>query len=230
MHFYVTHGIDGIRRFYNAVGNSSKGLKNLKEILDAGPDDAREIIDSLNLSTPSKPESTEDWLEFFFPENNRPVYILIDNLLTKIAYWWFWFGTWDIDKQEGIHPSFNFYYNINSSNNIISNNSGLKIDSQNGILYSRELGSYQLSHISQMTSNKLNKKEFNTNSRLGFEYFERNRFGALCDNNISESVFNKLFIRHSYQEKYFKPIRLRGPYYQIWEVKGDTYRRSKTSN
>jgi dolichyl-diphosphooligosaccharide--protein glycosyltransferase len=230
MHFYVTHGIDGIRKFYNAVGNSSKGLKNLKEILDAGPDDAREIIDSLNLTASSKPESTEDWLEFFFPENNRPVYILIDNLLTKIAYWWFWFGTWDIDKQEGIHPSFNFYYNINSSNNIISNNSGLKIDSQNGILYSRDLGSYQLSHISKMTSNKLNKKEFNTNSRLGFEYIESYRFGALCDNNISESVFNKLFIRHSYQEKYFKPIRLRGPYYQIWEVKGDTYRRSKTSN
>ena len=230
MHFYVTHGKDGIRKFYDAVGNSSKGLKKLKEILDAGPANAREIIDSLNLNTSSELESTEDWLEFFFPENTRPVYILVDSLLTKIAYWWFWFGTWDIDKQEGIHPSFNLYYNIKRSNNIISNNSGLKIDSQNGILYSRDIGRYQLSHISQITNNKLNKKEFDINSRLGFEYIESYRFGALCDNNISESVFNKLFIRHSYQKDYFKPIRLRAPYYQIWEVTGDTYKRSKNSN
>ncbi len=106
----------------------------------------------------------------------------------------------------------------------------MKIDSQKGILYSGDIGKYQLSHIYQMTNNKLNKKEFDINSRLGFEYIESYRFGALCDNNISESVFNKLFIRHSYQEKYFKPIRLRAPYYQIWEVTGDTYKRSKTSN
>ena len=78
-----------------------------------------------------------------------------------------------------------------------------------------------------MTGNKIRKKEFDTNSKLGFEYIKTAGLGALCDNNISESVFNKLFIRHSYPDKYFKPIRLRSPYYQVWEVKGDTYIRLK---
>ena len=103
-------------------------------------------------------------------------------------------------------------------------------DSQNGILYNTNTGSHQLSHISQITANKLNKKEFDAHSMLGFEYIEPYKFGAVCDKNISESVFNKLFVRHSYQDKYFKPFRLRAPYYQVWEVKGETYKRSKTSN
>jgi len=230
MHFYVTHGIQGIRQFRNSVKDSSKGLKILKQILNAGPTKADNIINNLDLTASPELNSTEDWLEFFFPENKKPVYILVDSLLPKIAYWWFWFGTWDIEKQDGIHPSFNLYYNITRSNNIITNNSDLKIDAQNGILYSGNRSRYQLSHISQMTRDKLRKKEFDTDSSLGFEYVETAGFGALCDNNISESVFNKLFIRHSYPEKYFKPIRLRAPYYQVWEVKGDTYIRPKTKS
>lgn len=230
MNFYVTHGIQGIRLFRNSVEDTTKGLKILKEILEAGPTKAKDLINSLEVTASPELNSTEDWLEFLFPENKRPVYILVDSLLPKIAYWWYWFGTWDIEKQDGIHPSFNLYYNITRSNNIITNNSDLKIDAQNGILYSGDRSRYQLSHIYQMKRNKLSKKEFDTNSSLGFEYIEAGGFGAMCDKNISESVFNKLFIRHSYPEKYFKPIRLRAPYYQIWEVKGDTYIRTKTEN
>jgi len=228
MNFYVTHGIHGVRQFRNSVKDHSEGLNILKEVLKAGPLKAKDIINSLKLTASPEQDSTEDWLKFLFPENTRPIYILVDSLLPRIAYWWYWFGTWDIEKQDGIHPSFNLYYNISQSDNIITNDSDLRIDAKNGILYSRNRGRYQLSHIYQMKRGNLSKKEYDKNSSLGFEYIESSGFGALCDNNISESVFNKLFIRHSYPEKYFKPIRLRAPYYQIWEIKGDTYTKSKT--
>ena len=65
---------------------------------------------------------------------------------------------------------------------------------------------------------------YNPSRKIGFEYVESARYGAIMDANMSESVFNKLFVRHLFPEKYFKPLRIRGPYYQLWEVKGDTYK------
>ena len=226
MQFYVTRGIKGIRQFYKFTDSSAVGLKIIKSILDAGPLNARKIIDDLNLKATPKFKETEDWLAFFFPEKNKPVYLLVDNLLTKINYWWYWFGTWDIETQEGIHPSYNFFYNVQSSENLIHNNTGLKIDSKNGILYNSGKSTYPLTHICRRTRTQIEKKEFNSTGKLGFEYVVSNRYGALMDANMSKSVFNQLFIRHSYPREYFKPLRLRAPYYQVWEVTGDTYKKN----
>ncbi len=226
MQFYVNRGINGIRLFYKYAGGSEEGLKILKKILDAGPEEARNIIDNLNLKSSPEFNGTEDWLVFFFPEKNKPVYFLVDNLLTKICYWWYWFGTWDVKTQDGIHPSYNLYYNIKSSGNMLHNNTGLKVDSNNGQLYTGNDRTYPLTHILRRTKTQVEKKEFNSTSKLGFEYVESSRYGAVMDTDMSESVFNKLFIRHNYPREYFKPLRLRAPYYQVWEVTGDTYRKN----
>jgi hypothetical protein len=47
------------------------------------------------------------------------------------------------------------------------------------------------------------------------------KFGAIMDSQISESVFNKLFLRHTFNPKYFRPVATNSPSYQLWEVVGD---------
>jgi len=56
---------------------------------------------------------------------------------------------------------------------------------------------------------------------LQFEIFEPGRFAVLMDEPISNSVFNKLFLRHTYDPAYFRPVALKSPDYQLWEVVGD---------
>jgi len=229
MHFYSVRGMAGIKKFYKAVGGVKKGLPVLKEILDSGPERARLILDSMALNNHSSFKSTDDWLEFFFPNNSRPIYLLADNLLTKINYWWYWFGTWNVENQEGIHPSYDFYYNLNYRDDMITNRRGLKINTEKGLLYGGRNRSFQLARILKRSRSQITNKVYNTAARLSFEYVEGARFGALVDDDISASVFNKLFIRHKYIKQYFKPLKLRAPYYQIWEVKGDTYKRNDRS-
>ena len=54
-----------------------------------------------------------------------------------------------------------------------------------------------------------------------FDIFKKSGFGAMMDERIAESVFNKLFIRHTFPSRYFKPVSLKSPVYQLWEVTGD---------
>lgn len=228
MHFYTVHGMQGIRKFYNAFGGPENGLTTLKKILGAGPEQARSIIDNIHLEKSKNFNTTEDWLEFLFPEHKKPVYLLTDNLLTKISYWWYWFGTWDVQTQEGIHPSYDFHYNLKYKGDMILSPQGLKISTSKGLLFGGGNQQFQLSHILKRSGKHIMNKKFNSTGRLGFEYLEASRFGALADTAVTESVFNKLFIRHKFTKDYFRPLRLRAPYYQIWEVTGDTYKR-KTS-
>lgn len=222
MHFYVIRGMKGIKQFYRAVdGNRATGLKLIKEILGAGPENGRAIIEKTNLKAVGKWQNSNDWLRFFFPPEKRPVYLFLDNLLTRISYWWFWFGTWDIEKQDGKKSSYKIFYNIRKKNGRLIGSDGLNINTESGEMFmgNRKVA---LSHLITRKRNTLQRKSFDRNSDYRFEIFEQSRFGALMDSNIAESVFNKLFIRHIYPKEYFRPVKLSTPYYQLWEVRGDS--------
>jgi hypothetical protein len=145
----------------------------------------------------------------------------LDNLLTRITYWWFWFGTWDIENQDGKHPLYKIFYNIRKKNGRLIGSDGLNINTESGEMF---MGNKKvaLSHLITRKRNTLQRKSFDRNSDYRFEIFEQSRFGALMDSNIAESVFNKLFIRHTYPKEYFRPVKLSTPYYQLWEVRGDS--------
>lgn len=221
--FYVIRGIKGLKEFYGAANNSpSAGLRLVKEILAAGPKEARAIIERAQLNPTNTCKTTEDWLRFFFPANRRPVYLFLDNLLTKITYWWYWFGTWDIESQEGQHPFYAPYYNIHIRNDGITGSDGLKIDTTTGeaFLEDRKI---MLSYIGIRQRETLRPFSFGSSGRYRFEMVEQAGFGAIMDKDIAESVFNKLFIRLIFPDKYFRPIDIRMPHYQLWEVQGDIY-------
>ena len=110
MQFYVARGMHGINEFHKASGkDKNTAMELIKKILAAGPADAWAIIDELKLKKSPLLATTDDWLTFFFPPEQRPVYLFLDMLLPRIAYWWYWFGTWDFDKKEGVHPYYQMF-------------------------------------------------------------------------------------------------------------------------
>jgi len=221
MRFYVNSGMDGIGNVYKAVGNDPvRGVNLMKNVLSVGPEKARGLLAAAELAPVGNLQNVDQWLRFFYPEKTRPVYLFLDWRLTITSYWWYWLGTWDVEKREGIHPLYKAFYDIHEKNGHIKGSEGLDIDIKKGKLRTgnRIIG---LTHLVKCDGQRVLTKSYQRDHGLRFEIFAPSRFGALMDEYISGSVFNKLFLRHTFNPKYFRPVATNTPSYQLWEVLGD---------
>ncbi|MFC1591140.1 STT3 domain-containing protein [Thermodesulfobacteriota bacterium] len=221
MQFYVIRGMSGMQQIYRAAGDKSRGLELAKNILAAGPEDGRLLIRKAGLAPSANLKTEDDWLRFLFPAEKRPVYLFLDRLLTKIVGWWFYFGDWNIASQSGTKPIFRPYYSVRNQGNRLVGSDGLNIDLDKGLLVMGKRAA-MLSGTAVRKARRLQKQEY-PQKGYRFEWFEQARFGALMDERVAETVFNKLFVRHIYPKKYFAPVQLSSPIFQLWEVHGDSF-------
>jgi hypothetical protein len=228
MHFFVERGISqGTHKIYEACGgDTATGFNLIMTVMAAGPAAAREIIDRAKLKPQADMKTTEDWLRFFFPHEARPVYLFLDWRLTVTNYWWFWLGSWNPQRHDGIHPGYASFYGIKMNGNKISgrtsNGQAMKVDLQSGTIRFGNKEAY-LKKVFLRYSGKVETKDYHRQKGLNFDAVLNSGFAALMDDRIAESVFNKLFLRHVFSPAYFEPLSLHTPYYQIWKVKGDKY-------
>ena len=80
-----------------------------------------------------------------------------------------------------------------------------------------------LSKINIKSATSLDSIPFAHNTDLCLELFPPDNFGAIMDTMMAMSTFNKLFILHQVNPKYFRLISENIPNYQIWEISGDQY-------
>ena len=225
MHFYVIRGISGMQKLYAAMGNDqAKGTAFAKKILAAGPVKARIMLEEAQLSPMPDRTTSEEWLEFFFPANPRPVYLFLDDLLTRTSYWWFWFGTWDVAKQDGFHADYKLIPNVFEENGVLKvKGSNIDLDPRTGRL---NLGN-QIIPLEELTiwdGAKNQSKHFNNKSGVVLEVSAQKHLGVLMQREMASSVFNKLYLRHAFSPQYFRPVILNSPWHQLWEVKSDSWK------
>lgn len=221
IHFFTSRGISGVHRVYRVVGNDeAKGFSLIKEILEEGPANARKILSKDPFVSQDEFKTVDDWLAFFFPPNPRPVYLFLDQLLTQTSYWWYWFGTWDVDSREGIHTDYRVFDQLFASGNRVRGRSGFDVDLERGVVM---LGNrpVPLGKAAIWYGTKSRNFIFGDET-TNFEMSFPDRFGALMLEDIAESVFNQLFLRKTYSPDYFRPVVLQSPIYQLWEVRGDS--------
>ena len=248
MHFYVVQGMPGMQKLFAAMGNDqAKGLAFIKNILAAGPEQARIMLEETQLSAlhpspftfhdqartnleqtqlPSMPDltTTDAWLEFFFPSNSRPVYLLLDDLLTRTSYWWYWFGTWDIDQRDGVHADYKLIPNVYEENGVLkARGTGIEIDTRTGLA---NLGTQvvPLDEISRWEGGKNQNKRFNNKSGIVLEVSAQTKMGVLMYRDMAASVFNKLYLRQAFSPQYFRPVIMNTPWFQLWEVRSDSWK------
>jgi len=186
MHFFVARGIQGMHKLYSALGkDEQKGFALTRQILEAGPEQARTILSQAQLSPLPDLTSTEEWLEFFFPSNSRPVYLLLDDLLARTSYWWYWFGTWDIEKHDGTHSDYKLIPNLYEEKGVIkSKGTGIEIDTRTGVV---NVGN-QAIPIEELTlwdGGKNQTKRFNHKTGIILEASSPLRLGVLMHRNIA---------------------------------------------
>jgi len=227
MHFYVIRGIAGIDTFCDLFSSRNEAMELLKKIFAAGPADALSLIKEAGRNGKLWPLTWSDkisggWLPFLFPPDTRPVYLFLDSLLAHTSYWWYWFGTWNPDTKTGIHPNYQIYGDLHMNGAAITGNKGLQLNINTGEIQA-EGQSFQLAGLSLRTTSEIKEKTYTANSKYYFVYNEPGRYGALTDKSMAETVFQKLYVRNTYDENYFEPLELSGMIYQLWEVKPDSY-------
>ena len=94
--FFLVHGESGFKKLTHKFG-TKKAINILKTVLSVSKEQARSYLEKYNLG--------QSWLNFFFPQKNREVYLVLDRSLIDKAYWWYYFGTWDIKTRKGHHAS-----------------------------------------------------------------------------------------------------------------------------
>ncbi|HID96682.1 MAG TPA: hypothetical protein EYP57_00565 [Thermodesulfobacteriaceae bacterium] len=219
--FYVARGMGGINSFYRSVGmDRHRGLELIREILAAGPKKGREVIEKAVSGISGPQMTTNQWMRFFFPPNRLKTYLFIDRGMALTSDWWFWFGSWNIEKHDGVQPIFHAWFNVVLNHNEARNEEGLLVDLNKGELFFKG-HRYVLAKALINDGRKLRPIDFGRKDGLSFEILAPAGFAAVEDVHISESVFNKLFLRYMRIKDYFKPIDLKTPSYQVWEVTGD---------
>ena len=112
------------------------------------------------------------------------------------------------------------FYNLYEENGHIKGSEGLDIDLEKGELRAgkRLIGVTQLV---EFTEKGQQNRHYIGDHGSQFEIMVPGKFGAIMDSQISESVFNKLFLRHTFNPKYFRLVTTNSPSYQLWEVLED---------
>ncbi|MBJ18198.1 MAG: hypothetical protein CL933_02125 [Deltaproteobacteria bacterium] len=221
--FFSKHGTAGIQNFYRSLGDDdARGLSLIKEILAAGPQAGEEILASHDLAPVGQLNTTSDWLDFFFPADAPPSFIFLHRKMPATSYWWFWFGSWDIERLDGTHPSRATFRNISIRGTEIRGSSGLVADLENGLVryQGREI---RIGRAVIHEGLKTREYDFSDGGSEELKVLLPTRFAVLQEGKLARSVFSNLYYSESGPSRYFRPVELKRPAYQLWEVTGDSF-------
>ncbi len=231
--YYVKHGMKGLNRFYKQTDGPDKGLPLLKKVLAAGPEQGQKIVEMALESGEIQPSlelsHIHEWMAFFYPRDNPPIYIMLHKEMTKSSRW-FWYGKWDPVTQSSSEAIYKPFFSLSAKGDRIQDASGLDFKREKGgrfnVTVEGKTGSYQLTHLLEHTGLKVETLDYKLDQTraaqgLRFEWVRTAGYGAMMSPDLAESVFNRLFIRHSASPAYFRHKKLGMPSYQLWQVLGD---------
>jgi hypothetical protein len=226
INFFVKNGLAGVQKVFQLAGNSPpRGMALLRSVLSAGPSDAQKLLDPV-LGTQKETEQIrrlDHWLRFFFPKDLPPVFFLLHPDLTRYQGWYL-FGNWDKNLPKNYRPFYQPYSGMHEENETVVFAGG-KLEAsgpQAGLLQLDK----KMQAVSQLLIQDGQNKQvvvFNNTSPFYLELYTPDEFGALMDDKIASTTFNRLFIRHDVDSQYFQLVAERVPAYQIWKIKGDQF-------
>lgn len=225
INFFTVNGYAGFDKI-NALfaDHPLSELFIFNKIFSKGPEGAKTFLQT---SIQTDDYSLETLLQLLFPAESRPVYFFLDYRLAKVAYWWYWLGTWDTIKRTGIHSKYIPYYRVVSNNQQITNNENILIPLDKGTALLPSTTKNLVSISLYDNNNLLDEIVYDHQAQAYFEMYLPGKYGALMRDDIRNSLYNKLFIRHI-DTPYFQPIILKTPLFQLYRVVPDVYQPSST--
>jgi dolichyl-diphosphooligosaccharide--protein glycosyltransferase len=221
--FYSRHGPMGFWYMQRGIGmNRAESLAFVKKLFSGGPAKAREILSGMELTPIANYRDVKSWMKFFFPPDAPPTYLYMDKDYLDLAYWWYWYGTWDPKKKKGIHPTYQPFMNLDYRGKVITGANGFRVDVENGMAVMGNKAA-PLTAIVLRNEKMATESVYERPQGGRFEMATPGGFGVLMTPDIADSVFNRLFVRVDPTLEHFTPVLQHAPFYQVWEVQGDRW-------
>jgi len=219
MRFQAAHGLPGLERIHEIAAGPLEGMKLIERLMAAGPESARPL-----LAGSVAAGEIAGWIDFLFPRETAPVYLLLHRRLAT-ALDWFEYGSWDLERGAGQHAVYKPYHELREQGGTIFGPGNLRIDTRQGgsLRVTDDRGnelSSTLARIVVHTGERVEAVDLDPAGELHFEWIRPLPYGALMTRDIAESLFNRLYIRHQ-PDEHFRSVALRTPAFQLWEVVGD---------
>jgi hypothetical protein len=216
--FYAARGEQGLGAFWSRSGGPAGKLDILKEAMAAGPSGAGKILAAAGLREP--PAGILSWESFLFPRSKRRIFLFLDFDLLRSFDGWYRPGAWRPGYPGSEAGPYLVFQGVRGTGQNISGE-GIEADLQSGIAL---VGSMQanLSEVFLRDRESENARKYRE-SGPRLEVYLPGGLAVLTLPEFTHSVFHKLFVRHQTDSKYFKPVLLNSPLYQIWEVTGDSF-------
>lgn len=227
MRFHVAHGVAGQRAVQAASGSAGGGLRWLKEHLGGDPAQAaRALFDRAAASRAGVCESAAACREFLFPSDIAPIYLLLNDGM--LSGRWFWYGTWDAADGNGEASAIVRFYRIRreGEGDILSLLDDLTFDVREGgrmlVEVDGEVFNQPVRKMVVYDGRRLHQTDYGHAQGLHLEWMPHNGFGVVVTSNVAESLFNRLFLRHTSNARLFRYVEALTPTYSIWEVVADS--------
>lgn len=216
--FFAVRGREGIAEFRRLTELSENdALAKIREILAADSANVIALCKQLPMDVNGgKQIMPLDWIAFFFPTADRPVYLFLHQRMVFSSYWWYWYGTWNIAKHDGTHAKYTLYEHIMLGETSLTTLWGRHVDFLSGEI-TRGEQTRQLSEIYEQDGGHITKRLFSEGE--GILYVRRQpEVAVLMDDVLWDSVFNRLFIRSNHDDGHFTPFFLDKFNAQVWKV------------
>lgn len=210
MHFYIHRGLGGMQSLFDAVDNPTKAMPLLRRVLASGPEHAPQLIRQAGLAPVSQ------WNDFFFPKQERELFLFLDLRVARTSRWWHWYGTWDVAKGDGRRSLFRYFLNCRLKDNVVVGDE-IRADLEKGVIdWSGRR--YPVSVIWQRAENGWARAERPNPGGLVFMFDAVNRVGAVMKPQFAHTLFGRLYLFGQPDSNQFSLYAQHLPYYQIWRV------------
>jgi hypothetical protein len=225
--FITHHGDKGMDRaakwFSPSEGDWASAMQRLRQLLAAGPETAeRQLREEGTLA----PGQVEQRLAFLFPGEDRPIYLMLDNLKVR-EYSWHRVGRWDFGR--GAHPERSDYVSVidlvprgDALLQGLSPRGPVIIGLKQGII---QFGQHtaRLGAITLLDQAGLKRTDFGNPTAHTVGIIAPARTGVYAEPELAQSLFHKLYFELAYDGHYFRPELVRPLIYGLWRVQGDRY-------
>jgi len=229
MRFYGTRGRSGLHRVRALCGGDLPGsFRLVREILAAGPDGADSILHALPPGMRREGDA-DVWRAFFFPREPVRIYLFLHAGMPEFIDTWFGYGSWDLARRRGEVAAMESFSDVRRQGKTIAiASAGVEFDLDRGATLDLSVGGHEqpLAYVMEYDGQARRYKRYGYDRGFALEYLSAPAqpagFGALMTLPVANSVFANLFVGQGEPGRYFSPVLLQAPDFQIWEVLGDS--------
>ncbi len=194
----ATSGDAGYLTLDEYTKNTTKTVEILNNILGVDKETALNIMtEKFNLSS----QEAQNILEYTHPTNPKPFILVTNEGMINKGYWTFYFGGWDLNKNQGENITYSFG-KINPTKNGLNTTNGLTMDAKTGNVTWNGESPYC---VIVVTGENVEKRYINENSDFCAVLLMDDKKAVILDKSFENSTFTKL-VMERINTTYFQSI------------------------